>query len=81
MENKLDDIDKQPPARRSKVRHLSLKTPKLFLIFPPGARHIHLSGTGGKAASKNPKEREEERREWGHDDEKQGGGGGDQRHS
>jgi len=35
VENKLDDIDKQPPARRSKVRHLSLKTPKLFLIFFP----------------------------------------------
>ena len=50
-------------------------------FFSPGARHIHLSGTGGKAASKNAKEREEERREWGHDDEKQDGGGGDQRHS
>ena len=29
------DIDKQSPARRSKVRHLSLKTPTLFLIFSP----------------------------------------------
>ena len=70
VENKLDDIDKQPPERR-KVRNLSLETHKLLSnsSFFPGAWHIHLSGTGGKAAAKNSKEREEERWEWGHDDE------------
>ena len=78
VENKLEDIDQQSFARRSKVGNLPASTwnSRNFCLFP-GAWHFHLSGTGGKASSKNPKERKEKRG----DDGQAQHGGSDQRHS